>query len=283
VGSQLRYYYDMSIVRPREDGHPRQIALMIWDREPAPSTFEIESTGADRLALDYLGRTLATSSATGAGRALYPSRPQPTAVTRIVDTSATDVIAAGLRAVEWLGPQRTTSSAGSVVARLVAAEALLSSGESSLASSLVASVRREHPCLVPPTGSSSALVAMAQARRPGPSCRPVSPLQAGAYSIVPGMGNLAVNDRRTAAIGGGLVLAAFARALIADRTAKRRYSEYQAITDESKARLLYDSVREARGQRENALRLAGTLWVLDAFSAVLGARKHGERIANDRF
>ena len=202
-GNQLRYYYDMSVIRPRADGRPHQIAVRIWDRAPAPVTIEVESAEAERLALEYVSARLgeARSGDSASRLVIRPLVPVPNDLQRIVDSSRTDVVAAGVRAAAWVTSGRDSTPRNRAVARLLTAEALLARREPALAQAMVVSVQREHPCLVPPAGSSSTVVELARTNRAGASCRPVSPVRAGALSIVPGLGSLVANDRRGCGAG----------------------------------------------------------------------------------
>lgn len=285
AGNQLRYYYDMSVVRPRSDGLPHEIVVQVWDRGSTPAQFDLEPAAAEGLALQYVGWKLATTPPRGAAQqlAIAPSRRVPPALERILEGSRTDLLAAGIRAAAWLSTRRESSASSDVVARLISTEALLVEGDPALAEALIASVRREHPCLVPPLGSSARLVELVDANREASRCRPVSPMRSASLSIVPGLGNLAVNDRRTAAVGAGLVAAMFAGALLLNSQANQRYAEYQSSRDPAELDVIYDSVRDLRGQRATAIKIGVGLWALDALSAVRGAMSRERRIADDRF
>ena len=285
AGNQLRYYYDMSVVRPRPDGRPREIVVQIWDRGPTPVEFDIEPAAAEGLALQYVGWTLATAPLTGVGSrlAIDPSRRVAPPLERILDGARTDMITAGIRAAAWASVPGASFAGGDVIARLVSAEALLAQADPSLAQALIASIRRGHPCLSPPPGSSARLVELVEANRDAGRCRPVSAMRAASLSVVPGLGNLAVNDRRTAVIGAGFVGLAFTRALLMNSKASKRYAEYLASRDPAAVDAMYESVRDARGQRSTAIRIGVGLWVLDALSAVRGAKERERSIADDRF
>ena len=108
-------------------------------------------------------------------------------------------------------------------------------------------------------------------------------MQAARLSLIPGRGNLAVNDRRRAIISRGLMLGTMARALMLDAQARQRYSEYQSARDEFEAEVTYESVRDLRRQRGLMLSVAGIVWIYDAVSAMRGAERRAQRIADDGF
>jgi hypothetical protein len=284
-GEQLRYYYDMDVVRPRTDGRPHTLVLRTWGREPAPTTFEIEPGGARRLALGYVAWKLATVGprSRDARRDIRPSSAMSPPVAAMLDSARTGLATAGLRAAVWASARPDSASPSDGVARLLAAEALVSDGDVPLSASVVAGVLRDHPCLVPPAGSSTAIVEQAKAHRAAEPCRPVSPLRAGALSVVPGLGSFVANDRRGAAIGAGLVAVAFARVLVFDSRAKQKYADYQASRTPAEVATMYEAVSDLRAQRGAALNVAAVVWALDALWAMHGAQSHDRRIANDRF
>jgi len=259
-GNQLRYYYDMSVVRPRADGRRHEIAVRIWDRAPAPTTIEVDSAEAERLALEYVGARLLAEPRSG----------------------DTDVVAAGVRAA-WVTAARDSAPRNRAVARLLTAEALLARREPALAQAMVVSVQREHPCLVPPAGSSSTVVELARTNRAGASCRPVSPVRAGALSIVPGLGSFVANDRLGGAVGAIVVGSAIFAALHFESQAKSRYAEYLASRNPVEIPVLYQTVTDLRTQRGVAIDVAVVSWIIDALWAVHGANAHNARIADDRF
>jgi hypothetical protein len=275
----------MDVVRPRADGRLHELVLQTWDPEPAPTTFEIEPTGVRRLALGYVAWKLATSlvGAPATRSDIRPSKPVAPIVTRMIEEARTDLGMAGLRAAVWATTEADGDSPSDAVARLLAAEALQSGRDAPLSASIVAGVLRDHPCLVPPAGSSPAIVEQAGSRRALEPCRPVSPLTAGAISVVPGLGSYAAHDRRSAAIGAGLVAVAFARVLIFDSRAKQKYRDYQASRTPAEVAALYNAVSDLRAQRGAALNVAAVVWALDALWAMHGAQAHDRRIANDRF
>ncbi len=283
-GTQLRYYYDMSVVAPRSDGRPHAIALEIWDRRPFPTTFEVTAAEVDRLALEFVGWKLATTPRDAAAQLdLRPTRPVARPLATILDTARRDVVAAGLRAVAWSSSTRGTSQRSDVLSRFVAAEALLAVNEPELAHAVVASVQHEHPCLIPPGGSSPRVVTFALSNDRSTRCRPVSSSRAAALSIVPGLGNLAVNDRRTAAIAAALVVGSFLQAVRLDSRLKEAYREYQAARDPLTIESRYGAVGDLRTQRGTAIGVGVGLWALDAVSAVWGAHARNRKIADDRF
>ena len=284
-GAQLRYYYDMSVARPRDDGHAPQIGLQIWDAAAAPTVMNLEGA-AERLEMEYVEWTLTRHPVSGvaATLALTPAEVLVPAVAKILDTAKIDLAAAGIRAAAWASDSQDGASMSNGVARLVSAEALLAQGDPGLARAVVASVERTHPCLVPPAGSSRTVVQLAAATRPSSArCEPVSPTQAAALSIVPGLGNLAVGERWKAALGAGLVAGALARAFVLTSQANSSYAEYRSSDDGLKAQILYKRVTDLRGERTLTLSVAAGLWIADAISAVRGAESHAERVARDRF
>jgi hypothetical protein len=285
AGNQLRYYYDMSVIRPRPDGLPHEIVVQVWDRGPIPAQFDLDPAAAEALALQYVGWKLSMTlpSAAAPQLAIAPSRRVLPALELILDSSRTDLIAAGIHAAAWGSSRRERSERSDVVARLISAEALLAQGDPALAEALIASVIREHPCLVPPPGSSTRLAELVAPNRRASRCRPVSPMRAASLSLVPGLGNLAVNERRTATLGAGLVAVAFVRALLLNSEANQRYAEYQASRNPTELAVIYESVRDLRGQRASAIKIGVGLWALDALSAVRGAMARERRIADDHF
>ena len=284
-GNQLLYYYDASIVAPRMDGRPHQLAVDVWDREALPTRFDFEPRGGGparardhRMAARSGSRQLAEESTRARS-----SRTIALALGRMLDSAATDATRAGIRAASWASSDHDELAASGVVARLVTAEALLWQREPALAQGVVAGVVREHPCLVPPTGSSPQLVELARSNRRAARCEPVSPLKVLTLGIVPGMGSLTVNDRRGAAVGAGLVAVALGRAFMLNQQAKQRYSEYLASTETGGARTLYQSVSELRDERT----IAPPLLVAYGSSKRCGLRMARScttrRIADDRF
>lgn len=284
-GNQLRYYYDPSIVAPRADGQPHVLSVDVWDRDALPAKLDFEPMAAERLALETIALRLAAGADSSQKRplGLRSSRTIGSALGRMLDSTASDETQGGIRAATWASSARDGSATSGVVARLVAAEALLGRQEPVLAQSVVAGVMREHPCLVPPAGAPSQLAELARSNRKAALCEPVAPMKALGLGIVPGMGNLAVHDRRGAVVGGGLVALAFARAFMLNQQAKQRYSEYLASTETAGARILYQSVSDLREQRTIALSLGGGVWLFDALRAAHRAAVHNQRIADDRF
>ena len=284
-GNQLRYYYDMSVVRPRADGRPHEMAVRVWDRAPVPVTIRLEPLEAERLALEYVSARLAEPRAgdSASRLAIRPLIPVPRELQRIVDSARTDVVAAGMRSAAWVTTGRDSTPSNHAVARLLMAEALLARREPALAQAMVASVLREHPCLVPPAGASSTVVELAQTARTGAPCRPVSPVRAGAFSVVPGLGNLVAHDRMGAAVGAIVVGSAIFAALHYESQAKSRYAEYLASRDPVEIPVLYQSVIDLRTQRGVAINVAVGTWIIDALWAVRSANVHNARIADDRF
>ena len=284
-GNQLRYYYDMSVVRPRADGRPHQIAVRIWDRAPAPVTIDVESAAAERLALEYVSARLAEPrSGDSASRlTIRPLVPIRNDLQRIVDSSRADVVAAGTRAAAWVTTVRDSAPSNRAVARLLTAEALLARREPVLAQAMVVSVQREHPCLVPPAGSSATVVELARTNRAGAPCQPVSPVRAAALSVVPGLGSYVAHDRVGAAVGATVVGGAIVAALAFEAQAKSRYRDYLAARDPVQIPLLYQEVIDLRNQRGVAIDVAVGSWIVDALWAVHRAKVHNARIADDRF
>jgi hypothetical protein len=284
-GNQLRYYYDMSVVRPRADGRPHQMAVRIWDRAPAPVTIDVESVDAERLALEYVSARLAEPrSGDSASRlVIRPLVPIRGDLQRIFDSSRADVVAAGMHAAAWATTVGDSAPSNRAVARLLTAEALLARREPELAQAMVVSVQREHPCLVPPAGSSSTVVELARTNRAGVPCQPVSPVRAAALSIVPGLGSYVANDRIGAVVGAAVVGGAIAAAFHYESQAKSRYQAYLASRDPVQISLLYQSVTDLRTQRGVAIDVAIGSWIVDALWAIHRANVHNARIADDRF
>jgi len=284
-GSQLRYYYDMSVLRPRSDGRAHEISLQIWDREPAPAIVDVDPVAAGMLTLQYAGWTLASSPSTEPAPrlSLSTSRPVTVDVARIADTARTDLITGGIRAAMWASSAPNASSNSITFARLVAAEALLATREQELGKAMVATIQHDRPCLVPPAGSSPTVVQLAAGARASARCAPVTPGHAALLSIVPGLGNLAVNDRATAAVGATAVVVTLASALMFDSQARSKYAEYTRSKDRLESQVIYNRASDLRGQRNVTFGIAAGFWIVDAISAAYGAHVHGERIARDAF
>jgi hypothetical protein len=148
---------------------------------------------------------------------------------------------------------------------------------------MVVSVQREHPCLVPPAGSSSTVIELARTSRDAAPCRPVSPLRAASLSVVPGLGSLVANDRMGAAVGAIVVGSALFAAWHYESQARRRYAEYLASRDPVEIPVLYQSVTDLRTQRGVAIDVAVGTWIIDALWAAHSAHAHNQRVADDRF
>jgi len=280
-GSPLRRAQETASILAR----PHEMAVRVWDREPVPVTIRLEPLEAERLALEYVSARLAEQRAgdSASRLAIRPLIPVPRELQRIVDSARTDVVAAGMRSAAWVTTGRDSTPSNHAVARLLMAEALLARREPALAQAMVASVLREHPCLVPPAGASSTVVELAQTARTGAPCRPVSPVRAGAFSVVPGLGNLVAHDRMGAAVGAIVVGSAIFAALHYESQAKSRYAEYLASRDPVEIPVLYQSVIDLRTQRGVAINVAVGTWIIDALWAVRSANVHNARIADDRF
>jgi hypothetical protein len=284
-GNQLRYYYDPSIVAPRANGQPRELTVDVWDRAALPTNLEFEQTAAERLALESIAMRLAVGADSSPTRPLElrSSRTIALKLGRMLDSSANDATRAGIGAASWASSARQESEQSVVIARLVSAEALLGQRKDDLAKGVVAGVMREHPCLVPPTGSSPSLVELARSNRKAGQCEPVTTTKALTLGIVPGMGSLAVHDRRGAAIGASLVAIALGGALMLNHQANQRYAEYRTARDPEEAETIYQAARDLRSQRGVALGVAGGVWVLDALWAAHVVGVHNRKIADDRF
>jgi hypothetical protein len=285
VASQLRYYYDMSVLAPSSREPRRAMTVQVFDSRGSASSFEIDAVDLAKMQFGYAAWRLATSTAREHPTTLTPDRPVSAPVRAALDVAADGATTSGgLRAAELLTFTAPLDSNAYQrdVATMLLAEALLQHGDSAGARGFIRGVMTHRRCLTAPEGASSMLTAAVGTLRPR-SCATVAPFKALAAGLVlPGGGHLVHHRPAYAAVAAGALVGVFGSALALDASAKSTYENYTHSINEKETVELY---RRATARRASARARAGQglmLWGVDAVAAMVMTVMQNHEVSNGR-
>lgn len=285
AGSQLRYYYDMQLLRRRPDGGVPKLRVLVWGNGiVSPSSFALLETRLDHLGDEYLAWRFATlDERTGLRSQLQPRRAVGSELSAALKEAHDNRIVSGALDASM---HLALSSAGSpyerMVARAIVSDAAYQLGDSLQARALVARIHQEAPCLQLPSGAVRALQTFAESLpHRGCEIRPLGRI-ALAGLIVPGGSHYATGSRLYGSIVTGIVGSLAAGALVRERTARDHYARYESATTIQSAYQWYTSAVELRQHARSAAVSAGVAWVADAVLTTALAQYHNMKVARDR-
>ncbi|MFL5617347.1 MAG: hypothetical protein ACJ79A_03015 [Gemmatimonadaceae bacterium] len=279
AGTQLRYYFPMSVLGAWKSGTRPQLAVRVSSATNVPTSYELSAADGERMQFAYAAFRLAMTGGSGRPVRLTARHPVTPELRELLATAATRPDSSALHAAELVSI--TPSGAVPVyqrdVAAMLVAEVLTQHGDSIAARSLVSSVGARHTCLAPPAGASTALVAAVAASRRA-SCREHSPLASfGLGLVVAGGGHWLSGSRTLGVLATGLISALLVSAYSQDVAARNTYARYQQSRLDSQATDLFAfaTVQRAAARRraQAGVILLGTDAALAALLTVLDNRE----------
>lgn len=285
AGTQLRYYYDMSLLEPR-NGPSHRLVMRVWGREGPPAVIDVQSAASRRLSFEYIAWMLARAPRAGVAPALSlrPAQLISPPVRRLVDSAKVDLIAAGTHAASWTSSQtgRESLRDDHAISSIIVAEALLANGEQAIAAAVVADVRRSHPCLVPPIGSSESLIRIAREPVITPRCVPLDVAKVRRARLVPGRLNMMAGRRGAGLAAAGAVGTALVVAVVFDHRARGKMKDARASDNSLQYSFLRSRAAFDRETSKIAAAVGAGVWIYDAVTAGRAAYRHDRDVAADR-
>jgi hypothetical protein len=268
--NQLRYYYPMSVLASTRDGSRPELAVQVWPRRGAATSFDLSRSNGERMQYAYATWRLATTSGAIAPVRLTPRHPVSSEVREVLDLAAagkTDSAALQAAGLLSTAPSARVSEYDHDVASMLVAEALRQRGDSAGMRGLISSVRARRECLVPPQGSSAALARAVVGVRSGncPEHNPFTTLGAGI--VFPGGGHYLHGSRLIAAIATGAISTVFLSAYSADAEAKHNYALYEASRIPAQATDYFKLANAERSTARVRARVGLMVWGADAVLA----------------
>jgi hypothetical protein len=284
TGTQLRYYYPMSVLGAWKSGPRPQLAVQVWSLTNAPTSFEMSAFDGERMHFAYAAFRLAMTDGGGQPVRLTPRRPVTPELQELLATAAAHPDSGALRAAELVSmtPSAVLPEYQRDVAAMLVAEVLTQHGDSSAARSLLASVRARRRCLAPPAGASSTLVAAVAASRTW-SCREHNPLgRLGFGLVVPGGGHWLNGSRMFGVLSTGVISGLLVSAYTQDAAARNTYARYQQSRVDVEATNLFKFASEQRAAARRRARTGVIILGADAVLAALLTKLENREIARGR-
>ena len=284
AGTQLRYYYPMSVLGAWKSGPRPQLVVQVWSSANVPTSFEMSAAEGERMQFAYAAFRLATTDGSARPVHLTPRHPVAPELREILGTAATRPDSSALQAAELVSTMRgaTLPAYQRDVAAILIAEVLTQHGDTIAARSLLRSVGARRACLVPPAGASTSLVAAVAVSHSRP-CREHSPLASLGFGlVVPGGGHWLQGSRILGVLSTGLISGLLVSAYTQDAAARNTYARYQQSRLDVEATDLFEFANVQRAAARRRVQVGVVLLGADAALAALLAVLDNREIARGR-
>ena len=283
TGTQLRYYYPMSVLGAWKTGPRPQIVVQVWNATKIPTSFDMSAFDGERMQFAYAAFRLATTTGSSRPVRLTPRQPVTPEFRDLLAAAATRPDSSALHAAELvsISSPAVPEYQRDMTAMLVA-EVLTQHGDTTGARSLVASVSARRACLASPAGASGPLVAAVAATRTQP-CREHSSLATfGLGLVVPGGGHWLGGSRILGLISTGLISGLLVSAYAQDASARNTYARYQRSRLDVQATDLFKFANEQRAGARRRAKVGVSLLGADAILGALLTSANNREVAHGR-